>query len=97
MEKPKHLIDRALSTEDEGLQELRDYQARHKSVADPTVVSDSTIARLREIEGARARDEERRHWRWLGLAARNLLLWVTAVGSFLLVAADAWDRFFGRR
>lgn len=90
MEEPKHLIDRTVSTEDEGLQELRDRLAK-------TEVSDSTLDHLREREESKAAFEERMHWRWLGLALRNLLMWLAAIGSFILVLVDAIVHFGGNK
>lgn len=99
MEEPKHLIDRAVSTQDEGLQELRDRLAKTDvpDVSDASEVSDSALDHLRDREQAKADQEERLHWRWLGAAVRNLLLWVAAIGSFILVAIDAIVRIGGNK
>jgi hypothetical protein len=97
MKEPKRLIPRDISTEDEGLQELRDRLAVSRA-AEETVVSDSTLDHLREREEARTDHEERMHWRWMGKVVRNLLLWIAAVGSFLMVLVDMLLHFLeGRR
>ena len=99
MEEPKQLIPRELSTEDEGLQELREYQKlaseRRAKDAESTAISDSTMDHLREREELRAEHEERMHRRWLGMALRNLLVWIAALGAAVIVVADLAHRLWG--
>jgi hypothetical protein len=52
---------------------------------------------LPEREAAKAEADERAHWKWLGIATRNLLLWIAAIGSFLMVLIDAIVHFGSNR
>jgi hypothetical protein len=94
MEEPKQLIPRELLTEDEGLQELREKLAAGGKATE-TVISESMWDRLREREELRAEHEERMHRRWLGMALRNLLVWIAAAGAAVIVIADLAHRLWG--
>jgi hypothetical protein len=94
MEEPKHLIPREPSTDDEGLRELRERLAEGGKATE-TIISESTWDRLREREELRVEHEERMHRRWLGMALRNLLLWIAAAGAAVIVIADLAHRIWG--
>jgi len=84
------MIHHADDTAHEGLQELRER-------LDQTSVSDSTIDHLREREEEKARYEERRFRKRIGIATRNLLLWIAGALGTVATVYDVIVHLGGRK